>query len=171
MRGILFERDTRRFTVIFLGLLLAANSLGCEAMVRKFTRKSKQEKVEEPMVLAPEEYKGPQMTGEEKYRHYFFYWESWHDELIQSLTSGGNKKKQLDSAQETIKNLKILQGLLNPAEQKVLDTYIGQLNDLSRDIKDDIYNLNMSDLRLRAEGLKRDIYKRFSYSDVKDALL
>jgi hypothetical protein len=39
-------------------LFLVFTLTGCEAFVRKFTRKPKQEYTEPP-VLAPEEYKGP----------------------------------------------------------------------------------------------------------------
>ncbi|MBM3255730.1 MAG: hypothetical protein FJZ08_05460, partial [Candidatus Omnitrophica bacterium] len=58
--------------------LLLVSFLGCEAFVRKFTRKSKKEDLHrEEMVLAPQEYQKPKLSKEEEYRQYLLYWKSW----------------------------------------------------------------------------------------------
>ncbi|MFA5150687.1 MAG: hypothetical protein WC433_07270, partial [Candidatus Omnitrophota bacterium] len=75
-------RSKRRWFLLFTFYFLLFTLCGCEAFVRKFTRKSKKDKVPVEMVLAPEEWKGPQMTKEEQYRQYFVFWQSWQDELI-----------------------------------------------------------------------------------------
>lgn len=74
----------RRTILLFFCGFLILNMIGCEAFVRKFTRKAKKEQREE-MVLVPQEYQKPKLTKEQEYRHYFLYWQSWQDELIGSL--------------------------------------------------------------------------------------
>jgi len=146
--------------------------IGCDAFVRKFTRKSKKEELpQEEMVLSPEEYKGPNMTKEELYRQYFLYWKSWQDELIAALSYNGNYKKQLGSADEAINNLENLRSLLNLKMQKKLDAYINQLKDLRDSIKKDPYGNNVANNRLTSERIKMDILHDFSYRAVKDYLI
>ena len=118
--------------------LLILTLTGCEAFVRKFTRKPKQENLPtEEMVLVPQEYQAPQMSKEETYRKFFLYWKSWQDELMDALTYGSNSKKQIGCANEAINNLKELRGLLAAGAQERLDVYIGRLGALRDKIKRD----------------------------------
>jgi len=151
---------------------LLVTALGCDAFVRKFTRKSKKEnQPKQELVLVPEEYKPPKMTKEEVYRQYFLYWKSWHDELINSLSGGVSHKKQIDCANEAIKNLDSLRGTLQEARQKKLDIYIGQLKYLKKEVEKDLYGNNISTNRLTAERIRRGIMRDFSYNKIKDYLV
>jgi len=139
--------------------------------MRKFTRKPKKENLsKEEMVLAPQEYKGPDMTKEEIYRKYFLYWKSWHDELISSLSPGANHKKQIDCVGQAVKNLEHLKGLLTEDKKKKLDIYINQLNALQDLITKDVYSSNIVANRSTAERIKRNILRDFSYNKIKDYL-
>lgn len=152
--------------------LLLITMLGCEAFVRKFTRKSKKESLpKEEMVLAPEEYKGPQMSKEELYRQYFLFWKSWQDELMVSLSQGANHKKQIDCAGEAIKNLTNFRVLLDENSREKLDAYINQLSGLKDLITNDAYGINIASYRQKAERIKRKILRDFSYQKVKGNLL
>lgn len=151
------------------GLLVTLT--GCDAFVRKFTRKPRKEsQPKQELVLVPEEYKPPRMTKEEVYRQYFLYWKSWHDELINSLSTGSSYKKQIDTANEAIKNLESLRAALQEAKQKKLDVYINQLKDLKNEIAQDLYGNNISANRLTAERIRRSILRDFSYNKIKDYL-
>ena len=159
-------------------LLLAAvyslliTIIGCEAFVRKFTRKQKKDNIpQEEMVLAPEEWKGPQMTKEQMYRQYFMFWKSWQDELIESLLQKRSQKKQIDCSSEAIKNLIGLRGLLNSDSQKKLDNYIGQTKGLRDSISRDSYGSSSLGFANTAERIRRNILKDFSYNKVKNYLL
>ncbi len=163
-------RRVKKNILLFSVLCLLFSTLGCEAFVRKFTRKSKKEPTVE-MVLAPEEWKGPKMTKEEKYRQYFIFWQSWHDELINALLSNASRKKRLDCAEQSIKNLIGLRSLLNESKQKQLDVYLRQFNDLRDEIKSDIYGSANESYRLSAENIRRNILQRFSYDDIKNDLI
>ncbi len=161
-------------TIIFLFWLLAVicGLIGCDAFVRKFTRKSKKENLpQEELVLAPEEYKGPKMDREDLYRQYFLFWNSWHDEFVASLSSDSNRKKQIECAEEAIKNLINLKPLLNEEKQKELDVYINRIKTLRDRISKDLYGGSVTANVQSAERIKRDILRDFSYRKIKDYLI
>lgn len=162
-------RIKKIFSVVIMGLLVFG-LLGCDAFVRKFTRKPKKgEGTRVRPVLAPKEYKST-MTPEELYGQYFLFWKGWQDELIQSLLVTANYKKQSNCVEQAIANLLRLRAMLIPAKQQELDKYIGQLEDLGGRLGDDPYGTNSASSRLAAERIKMEILKDFSYSKVKDYL-
>jgi hypothetical protein len=147
-----------------------ASTLGCEAFVRKFTRKKKTQ-VEEEMVLEPEEFKGPGLSKEQLYRQYFLFWKSWQSELIESFLQARSQKKKLDCAQQAIDNLNNLRGILNAQAQTKLDVYIGQLTNLKHQIENDSYNTHNIGNRQIAERIKMNILRDFSWQKIKDSII
>jgi hypothetical protein len=162
-----------KFLLLVTVYCLLITLIGCDAFVRKFTRKSKRDaKEKQELVLAPEEYKPAFANKEEAYRQYFLYWKSWHDELINSLSGIGtiSNKKQVDCVNETIKNLEDMKKILKETKQKELDVYIKQLNDLKDAIKQDSYGRSLTMNRMAAERIKRYILRDFSYDKVKESM-
>ena len=159
--------------ILFCTLYVVLSTLiGCEAFVRKFTRKPTDKDLSrQELVLAPEEYTGPQMSKEELYRQYFLYWKSWQDELIVSLYPGGNHKKQIDCVEEALKNLAKIKALLSAEKNKQVDTYLTQMETLKDLISRDLYFNNTTNNRTKAEQLKRNILRDLSYSKIKDSLI
>lgn len=155
-------------TAIVLPLILMLS--GCEAFVRKFTRKSKKEGVREELVLTPEEYAPPKKSPEELYRDSFLYWKSWHDELITSLQYGNNHKKQMDCMQEAMKNLNQMRALLKPAKQQELDVYIGRMKLLQAEIARDSFGMRVPLNTANAERIRKGIIKNFSFPGIKGSL-
>ncbi|MBU2221583.1 MAG: hypothetical protein KJ722_03090 [Candidatus Omnitrophica bacterium] len=147
------------------------STAGCEAFVRKFTRKPKDKMKTEELVLVPQEYKPAQVTKEEQYRQAFLFWKNWHDELIDSLTSEGNRKKQIDCLKEAVNSLLTLRQLLNTGKKKKLDIYLDRIDNLRSQIDDDIYGSDISSQRADAEKLKREILREFSYEKIKKCLV
>lgn len=157
------------FCFLLAGFLLL-DLAGCESFVRKFTRKSKKSDQAVEMVLAPEEYKGPNMTKEELYRQYFLYWKSWQDELINALTQKASLKKKIDCAQEALKNLVNMKMQLVLDAQKNFDQAITRLNDLLASVKSDTYGANdLGNLRV-AERIKANIQRDFIYPKIRNYL-
>ena len=162
----------KNLIIVFLMGSIILELIGCDAFVRKFTRKPNKENIpQEEMVLAPEEYKGPNMSKEELYRQYFLFWKSWSDELMEALMQGKSQKKQLDCAQEAIKNLENLKAFLDEDTQRKLGIYIGRLKDLKNAISKDLYGNNAQNSAHDAERLKIDILQKFSYDKIKNNLL
>ncbi len=152
--------------------LLLLGLTGCEAFVRKFTRKPRKEKLpQEEKILVPEEYKVAAVPKSDLYRQYFLFWRSWQDELVESLSlSNTNQKKRLSCAREAIKNLLQLKGLLKEDAQNKLDRYIAGMQELNTMIQRDVYGTNVSAHRSEAERLRRNIIRDFSYNKAKDSL-
>ncbi|MCX5700898.1 MAG: hypothetical protein NTZ63_05100 [Candidatus Omnitrophica bacterium] len=161
----------RKGVTFILAVFIVLNLVGCEAFVRKFTRKSKKDKAPEEMVLAPEEWKGPQMTHEELYRQYLLYWQSWQDELINTLGESNSYKKRNDCILQAIKNLTSMKALLNETQQKQLGVYLKQMIELQDEIKADVYGSVNNYYRRDAEKIRRNILQRFSYNHIKNDLL
>jgi predicted ATP-dependent protease len=156
--------------LIFFGMLML-ELVGCEAFVRKFTRKSKKSDTPIEMVLVPEEYKGPNMSKEEIYRQYYTYWSTWHDELLNSLVQSASLKKRIDCAEQALKNLVYLRNMLTADGQKSFDAQIARLNDLLGEIKNDPYGSNNNRSFREAEKIKSNIHKGFIYPKIKNYLL
>jgi hypothetical protein len=157
----------RQIILLVTSYLLLVTLIGCDAFVRKFTRKPKKEDLpQQEMVLAPEEYKGARMSKEELYHQYFLFWKSWHDELIESLLQKKSIKKQIDCSQEMLGNLINLRPLLNIDMQKKLDIYIAQLKELQDQISKDTYGDSAVTNAQRLERIKRDILRDFSYNKI-----
>lgn len=143
---------------------------GCDAFVRKFTRKKKSDNLpREEMVLAPQEYK-PSMDKEQLYRQYFLFWQSWQEELIESLTQNKSQKKQIDCVQQAIKNLFDLRLFLDEDRQKKLDVYINRMKELQDSLVKDTYTSNVSIYIRDAESIKRGILRDFSFNKIKKYL-
>ncbi len=163
----IFKRYLTRIITLVSCVLCLVSLMGCEAFVRKFTRKPKKENLpKEEMIIAPQEYTAPSMTKEELYRQYFLYWKSWHDELIDSLSPGANHKRQRACINETIKNLEQLRKLLSAEKKEKLDIYINQLKKLNELITKDLYGNNISKNCVTAEQIKMNILRDFSYNKI-----
>ncbi|MBM3249273.1 MAG: hypothetical protein FJZ09_00290 [Candidatus Omnitrophica bacterium] len=165
----IYKGKLKRIFPLFFISLLVVNLAGCEALVKKFTRKSKRTE-EVQMVLAPEEYK-PTLSKEELYRQYLMFWKSWQSELVESLLQNKSLKKRVDCANEAIKNLENMKRMLIPEKQKKLDVYIERMGLLKDRIASDINGMNNNTNRERAESLQMSIWKDFSFNDIKNFLL
>jgi hypothetical protein len=165
-----FKRRLKQTILLVTSYSLLVTIIGCEAFVRKFTRKPKKEDLpQEEMVLAPEEYKS-NISKEDLYRQYFLFWKSWQSELIESLVQKRSNKKQVDCIDEAIKNLLNLRTLLNAEKQQKLDAYIARMQELRGAIASDIYSNSVSTNAQAAERLKMNILRDFSYDKIKDYL-
>lgn len=164
------DRVKSNFILLAAICSLLVTSIGCDAFVRKFTRKQNKEQLpQEELVLAPEEYK-TQMSKEELYRQYLLFWKSWQGELINALSREGNHKKQVKSMEEALNNLVFMKSLLNDEAQKKLDVYLKEMAALKAAIEKDEYNNNFAIFSSRAERIKMGILRDFSYNKIKDYL-
>ncbi len=160
----------KKILAVLLFCFLLLDLLGCESFTRKFTRKSKKPDAAVEMVLAPQEYTGPNMTKEEIYRQYYLYWGSWHDELINALIQKSSLKKKVDCAQEALKNLVNMKMMLVTDAQKNFDLEINKLNNLLASIKSDVYGTNDSWNLQVAQRIKVSIHKSFVYPKIRNYL-
>lgn len=159
-----------KIVVLIISSLIITNLLGCDAFVRKFTRKKKSTSPREEMVIAPQEYK-PTMTHAEMYRQYFLYWKSWQDELIESLLRTTNHKKKVGCVAQALENMLQLKRLLNDQTKLKLDKYIQDMKDLQAVVDSDLYDANAVSIRQQAERIRRNFLRDFSFDKVKGSIV
>ncbi|KPK97182.1 MAG: hypothetical protein AMJ95_10405 [Omnitrophica WOR_2 bacterium SM23_72] len=160
-----------KIILVVASYCLVFTLVGCDAFVRKFTRKPKtQEFPEEEMILAPEEYEPIVLSPGERYQQDFLFWKVWQDELIVSLQEKRSQKKQLDCVKQAIKNLENLRPLLKDELRQSLEHYIEQEMRLMDSIEKDIYGGQTSTNMSSAERIKRNILRDFAYGKIKGHL-
>lgn len=151
--------------------LLLATLTGCEAFVRKFTRKPKGEIRKEEPIIQPEAYPDISSANDELYKDYFLFWESWVDELSSFLNDKANFKKQKECASESLDNLIKMQSLLNDEKAKSLEPLIVEFTTVKKIIFSG--RLNSTDfyyLSAKAERIKTKVRRNFAFSKIKKDL-
>lgn len=161
----LYGLKKRRTPIVLVFTLycLFFTLIGCEAFVRKFTRKPKEIKKEEP-VIQPEVYPEALASKEQLYKDYFLFWQTWADELSAHLNEKANAKKQKECAYEALDNLMKLEPLLNEEKAKALEPLLNEF----KTVKNIIFagHLNSPDfdyLRVKVERIKSKVHRSFVF--------
>ncbi len=171
MKSII-QNSRIKILLLITSYCLLVTLTGCEALARKFVRKpNPEDKKTEDVVFSPEEYKGEGVSNQDLYNQYFLYWRTWQDELIDSLEKSGNRKRQIDSLNEAIKNLENIKPLIKPESASRLDSCINRLRLLRTAVTKDIYANSVADNRHEADRIKRDILRDFSFNKIKDSII
>jgi len=148
--------------------LLVTLLMGCEAFVRKFTRKPKKPEVLKEPVLIPEVYPELTYSTYDMYKDSYLFFRSWMDELINYLEPSENRKKQIDCINEAKENLLKMHSVLKEEKQKELESYIRKLDEIKDQIKGFLSQDKFYSLKNQSINLKSRISKNFSYSKIKD---
>lgn len=157
-------------TTVLVVLIAACVALtGCESLVRKFVRKPK-ERPRAEALLEPQEYGHDPAVNAEMYEQYFLYWKSWQDEFTGAL-SGTNRKRQLETVGEALRNLTEMRGLLNDEAKARLDVYIRRMEQLKIAVAADPYSAQSSRFCEEAGRIARQVRSDFSPKRAKDSLL
>ncbi len=162
-----------KFKIILLSTVccLLFTSMGCEAFVRKFTRKPKKDKdKKEEMVLVPVEYNTQKSSKQDLYQQYYLFWVAWQDQLIDSLRYETNRKRSIGCASEAVGNLEQMQKILRKEKQDELAVYIKQSKDLVTAMDEDPYRSKADSYLAAANRLKTQIQKKFSFKKIKGSL-
>jgi len=161
-----------RFRSILIIFLVIFSTAGCEAFVRKFTRKPKSETRTEEQVIEPQAYPDILASGDQVYKDYFLFWESWADELYSFLGEGANRKKQKECAEEALHNLVNMQSLLNKEKAGNLGIFIAEFTLVkTRNFEEGYLNsFDLSYLRNRVRRIKSGVHRGFIFSRVKSEL-
>ena len=162
---------TKKLVVLSFVTCYLFSVIGCEAFIRKFTRKKKKDLDRGKIVFAPEEYQLPELSIQEQYRQYFVFWRSWQEELIETFNSSLDYTSSRECLEEVIKNLAGLRALLPEIKQKDLDRYLEKIRHLQKQINDDPYGSNVVIYKSKAQSLKRAIEREFAVSKVGDTLV
>ncbi len=156
--------------LVLLFYFLVFSLCGCEAFVRKFTRKPKEIKKEEP-IIEPQVYPDFVLGPDALYKDYFLFWETWSDELLVNLNEGANFKKQKSCAEEGLDNLFKMKSLLKEESAVRLNPLVSDFAALKERIfAGNINPAEFSSLRRKVERIKAGVHRNFTFTKVKDAM-
>lgn len=123
----------KRFVLWTMIAVFILNLSGCATLRKKFVRPPKKTKKTTP-VLVTQDYKGI-YTSEVLYNNHFTYWKGWTEELMESLFSGLSNKRQVQSANLAIEDMKRMQDLLNTPKKEQLSSHIKIYEDILKKLK------------------------------------
>jgi hypothetical protein len=109
---------------MIVAVCVVVSLAGCDAVQRKFTRKSKTKKM--PKIYQLKKY-DIKPTPELYHKHYA-YWESWQTELIQEL--GQNHKKDKRCIEEILMQVTAMQNMLVKEKADELGKHVKRLEDV-----------------------------------------
>ncbi|MBU2044821.1 MAG: hypothetical protein KJ977_04705 [Candidatus Omnitrophica bacterium] len=150
---------------VFLILSLTLNT-GCHSLRKKFIRKKKT-KQEAPVYVDFKEY--PTTISRDAYIDYYLFVRGWLDELLGALEKGISYKRQRRAITEAIMNLEqIISFLNNQGKDEIYPVYEQMLSVRDRIQRSpNLSQVQRNSLIRTIEQLKRQIEKRFNYSDVE----
>ena len=159
-----------QIAALVAGFCLLVSLTGCEAFVKKFRRKPREEKKEEP-IIQPENYPDVALNRDELYRDYFLFWESWADELVSFLNDKANTRKQKECIQQAMDNLVKMRSLLNEEKARSLDKFAAELAAVKNVLFQSYLNsADFSYLKNKLERIKAKVHQGFVFSKIKKDL-
>lgn len=165
------KREFSNIRVLLAVCCLLFTTVGCEAFVRKFTRKPKGETKREEPLIQPQDYPDVALNKEELYKDYFLFWESWADELVSFLRENANAKKQKECAGEALDNLAKMQSLLNDEKARMLEKFILEFTAVRNMVFESYLNsADFSYLRNKVERIKSGVHRGFMFLRVRKEL-
>lgn len=158
--------SSRPFKAIVIFILIISIA-GCGALQKKFTRKKKKDERIIPVVTTYDYSK--ELRVEELYKKHYLFWKSWHQELIDRIDS--TVKKRITCYYYTITSLTEMQKYLKEPKKEELNGFINEIKSIELDVKK--MRLTKSEkfrLRKLLEKTRRDMLRKFSFSDVSEFL-
>ena len=153
----------RYIVILFLCLSFA----GCAALQKKFVRKKKEEEKLAPVITMYDYSKD--LRTDELYKKHFLFWKTWQLELIGRMDA--TYKKRNDCYDHIIANLMEMQRYLRASQREELQSFLERIKSIEPMIRKG--RLSKSEkyrITKLLEDTRRQIEKKFSYSDVKDLL-
>lgn len=148
-------------------LVLCIFLTSCAGLQRKFTRNKKEEAKSAPIVTTYDYAK--ELRVDELYKKHFLFWKTWQSELIDRMDD--SCKKRIECYDEALENLKEMKKYLNDIKAQELEPFLSGITSIDLAIKKDrLTNSEKYKMQQLLEKTKRQIEKRFSYSDVKGSL-
>jgi hypothetical protein len=156
------------FLIWMIIFALSVSAIGCAGLQRKFARKKKEEPKDAPVVTTFDYAK--ELRVDELYKKHLLFWKTWQGELIDRLDE--TYKKRIECYEQAVANLMEMKKYLNEEKGKELDPFIAQIQSVDPAIRNiDLSRNEKYKIQQLLEKTKRQIEKKFSYSDVKGSLV
>lgn len=164
-------RALRAFGLMTL-LCFVFSSSGCEPFRKKFTRKKKEEKVEEFIpVLDPIDYPASVRSPEQDYRRVYGLWKVWQKELLQEMESGESQKRQAYLFQEVMTQLNEMKKLLKEDKKKELEPLIKSYDAVRQEYDSPSIMRRSTTLKRQVERNGQAIVNNFNPKEVSESII
>lgn len=157
----------KKCIIYLLLLILFISFSGCATLQKKFVRKKKQEEKATPIITMYDYSKD--LRVDELYKKHFLFWKTWQLELIERMDA--TYKKRNVCYDHIIASLMEMERYLAAPKREELQPFLERIKSIDPMIRKG--RLSKSEkyrMREMLEDVRRQIEKRFSYSDVKDFL-
>ena len=153
-------------------VFLCSSTAGCASLQKKFVRKKnleKKQKKHHVLVAYDAKQETPQAEG--LYKKRYFFWKTWHLELVNRLDM--NYKKRTLCFDRALQKLIEMQEFLNEQKKEDLEILISRLKALEPAVKKNknLLQTDLNKLKRSLEKIRRQIEANFGYLDVKDSLV
>jgi len=157
----------KRLIACALILTMTVSSTGCAALQKKFARKKKKEKRIAPIITTYDYSK--ELRVDELYKKHFLFWQSWQTELIDRMDA--TRKKRITCYDYTVSSLMEMRKYLVGPKAGELEGFINEVKSIESDVKKKRLSKSGQYRVIRLlERTKRQIDRKFSYSNVKGSL-
>ena len=146
---------------------------GCEPLRKKFTRQKKkdQETSATIPILEPIDYPEQIHSPSGDYKQHYSLWQVWQREFLNSLDDASSVKQELFDLVQLIAQLQEMQKLLTPEKSSKLSVVIAQFESLKEAVAQPGPFRNITNIKLKAELLGKQIREEYRFNRVKDSLV
>ena len=160
----------RRILAALLVMVLAAGTVGCATVQKKFTRKKKTPERNRSVIYLDEGAYQKKYSNEYYYKTHFTFWRTWQDELIDNLQNG-NRKRLRRSIQEVVSHLTEMANYLEPQTKAGLEEQILRLQGIRDRLEAGYYDSNLEGLKPELEQIGRLLNNNYYFGKIQDKLL
>lgn len=162
--------NLKKLVSLSLIVIFVLSLSGCATLKKKFVRPPKKGKKTTP-VLVTQDYKGI-YSNEVLYNNHFTYWKGWTEELMESLLSGLSNKRQVQSANLAIDDMKRMRDLLNSPKKEALSPHIKIYEYVSARVKlGQPSRMDAVRMRNELEKERRVVIREFETRKVKQFII
>jgi len=153
----------KKWAMFLLIIAIAVSMTGCDALQRKFTRKTK--KTTKPRIYQLKKY--DIKPSPDLYAKHFAYWQTWSSELLQRL--GNNHKKDARCIEELLGQLHDMQNILVKEKADEFEKHIVAYERVRDTImKEELTVNNSSRTRMTLEHEDRVIKNDFCVKKIRN---
>ncbi|NQT07037.1 MAG: hypothetical protein HQ575_05805 [Candidatus Omnitrophica bacterium] len=157
----------RKFFSVIILIFFLSQLVGCEAVMRKFTRKRKKKTIRPTFYQEGMAETRPHV---ELYMLHYTYWKTWHEEL--AAGAGKNAKRDRLACSEMMGNLSDMKKHLVEEKAKELDQYIKVIDGITKELqKGNSTSIRLGFLRQKLDKIKGRIMRKFYYKKVRDYII
>ncbi|MFH1753283.1 MAG: hypothetical protein ABH875_03775 [Candidatus Omnitrophota bacterium] len=153
----------RKLLSIILIASLVISLCGCEAVQRKFTRKTKKKPITPKFYTEGMEETRPAL---ELYMMHYTYWKSWHEDLVES--AGMNSKRDAMAIANALSHLNDMKKYLVEEKAIELNGYIEKTKKITDQISKGISGTNIGRYKQSLDKIKGGIVRNFYYKKVRE---